>query len=147
MVARWKKLAFYQNGLALMTLADGKISILQKQSPNGAIFFPQSWSPNGRYIVMQPTVPEEQKPVVFDTKTGKNLGLTAGISSTWTSDNKLLSSIFGNQQTADANWLRITDPATGNYRTLLKDLGAAQYPRSPKGRIRLALDKKRSAQR
>ncbi|MCL6519894.1 MAG: hypothetical protein K6T99_08680 [Armatimonadetes bacterium] len=120
-----KKLAFYQNGLAIMTLTEGKTNVVLKQNPDGGVFFPQSWSPNGRYIVMLPTTPQERKPFVFDIKSGKNLGLAAGLSTTWISDSKLLSSFFG-EQAPEANWVRITDPTTGNYRTLLKDIGAAK---------------------
>jgi len=127
-----KSVAVHQNGLSAVAVATGKTSLLIKQLPDGGIYFPQSWSPNGRYIVAMPTIPEAYKRLVLDIKTSKLLGITVGLSASWTSDSKLLSSVCAGPEVAEVSWLRLTDPTTGNFKTLLKD-GCADGVVAPKG--------------
>lgn len=125
---RWSpdgsQIAFNQGALAVMDLHSGKTrKLIVDNLSDGeefALYLPDSWSPNGRFLYFQAMCWEwggcgcydlqEGKVITFDTSEG-----------VWMPDNRLLLAVDPDAYEEGDEYLGIFDPSTQKMRTLLRN--------------------------
>jgi len=110
-IAVWTK-----GGPALVDVATSKTFPLYKS----VAYYPMAWSADGRWLLLMPGADSEGQPVVRDMKTGNVLTVSKAHTALWTWDGKLVTAVPEVEGGSEPSILRITDPKTGTFRTVLK---------------------------